>query len=240
MVFVLLTYGGWNEAAYLSGELQNAKRNMARALGIGVVIVIGLYLSINFAYLHVLGLDAIRKSDAVAADMMRIVAGDPGATIMSIVVVLSALTTLNGTIITGSRSYYALGRDLVSAPPYRHLGGTRIDARQRAAAARRAVGRAGDLRRRDPRRLRGDGGLHRAGVLVLHAAGGDLDLCVPQPRDRRRDALSRAALSGDAGDPRADLPVDALFGLAYAGWGSIVGVVILLLGTPLLFLKRTA
>ena len=65
MVFVLLTYGGWNEAAYLSGELQNAKRNMARALVVGVLIVIALYLSINFAYLHVLGLDAIRKSDAV-------------------------------------------------------------------------------------------------------------------------------------------------------------------------------
>ena len=48
---------------------------MARALAIGVVIVIGLYLSINYAYLHVLRLDAIRKSDAVAADMMRIVAG---------------------------------------------------------------------------------------------------------------------------------------------------------------------
>ena len=44
MVFVLLTYGGWNEAAYLSGELQNAKRNMARALVIGVVIVIALYM----------------------------------------------------------------------------------------------------------------------------------------------------------------------------------------------------
>ena len=62
MVFMLLTYGGWNEAAYLSGELQDVKRNMARALMLGVVVIVALYLLINFAYLHALGLDGCARA----------------------------------------------------------------------------------------------------------------------------------------------------------------------------------
>ena len=57
MVFILLTYGGWNEAAYLSGEFKDVKRNMVRALMLGVAVIVVLYLLINFAYLHVLGLE---------------------------------------------------------------------------------------------------------------------------------------------------------------------------------------
>ncbi|MPZ59582.1 MAG: amino acid permease, partial [Rhizobiales bacterium] len=112
MVFVLLTYGGWNEAAYLSGELKDVKRNMVRALMLGVAVIVALYMLINFAYLHVLGLDGMRKSNAVGADLMKIVAGQNGAIILSLVVTCTALSTLNGTIFTGARSYYALGRDV--------------------------------------------------------------------------------------------------------------------------------
>jgi APA family basic amino acid/polyamine antiporter len=112
MVFILLTYGGWNEAAYLSGELENVKRNMARALVAGVLVVVALYLSINLAYLRVLGLEGLRNSGAVGADVMRVIAGQSGAIILSAIVLVSALTTLNGTIFTGARSYYALGRDV--------------------------------------------------------------------------------------------------------------------------------
>jgi amino acid transporter len=75
---------------------------------------------INLAYLHVLGLEALRKSDAVGADLMRQEFGTYGAVVLSLVVVCAALTTLNGTIFTGARIYHALGRDI---PVLAEIGG---------------------------------------------------------------------------------------------------------------------
>ncbi|MGX5735976.1 APC family permease [Bosea thiooxidans] len=116
MVFVLLTYGGWNEAAYLSGELRDPARNMARVLTIGTAILVALYVLVNLALLAILGLDGLRGSEAVAADMMRLVAGEPGAKIVSLAIVAAALSTLNATIFTGARVYFAMARDLTLLP----------------------------------------------------------------------------------------------------------------------------
>jgi amino acid transporter len=119
MVFVLLTYGGWNEAAYLSGELKDVQRNMVRTLLLGTAVVVTLYVLANLAYLNGFGLEGLRKSNAVGADLMRIVAGDASAIVFSLIVCVCALSTLNATIFTGARVYYALGRDL---PAIRALG----------------------------------------------------------------------------------------------------------------------
>ena len=91
MVLILLTYGGWNEAAYLSADLKNVKRDMIRILLIGTAVVTLLYVLINVAYLSVLGLEGIRKSDAVAAAVMRTAFGASGAIILSVIVVCAAL-----------------------------------------------------------------------------------------------------------------------------------------------------
>lgn len=112
LIFVLLTYGGWNEAAYLSGELRDPARNMVRVLVLGTAILTGLYVLANAALLAMLGLDGLRRSSAVAADMMRLVAGESGAAIVSVAVVVAALSTLNATIFTGARVYFAMARDL--------------------------------------------------------------------------------------------------------------------------------
>ncbi|TDR89003.1 APC family permease [Enterovirga rhinocerotis] len=116
MIFVLLTYGGWNEAAYLSGELRDPGRNMARVLVIGTAVLCALYLLANAALLAILGLDGLKRSDAVAADMMRLVAGEAGAMAVSVAVVVAALSTLNATIFTGARVYFAMARDLTLLP----------------------------------------------------------------------------------------------------------------------------
>lgn len=116
MVFVLLTYGGWNETAYLTGELKDAPRNVARVLLIGTGILVALYVLANVALLSILGLDGLRGSQAVAADMMRLVAGPSGATIVSLAIVVAAISTLNATIFTGARVYYAMARDLTVLP----------------------------------------------------------------------------------------------------------------------------
>ncbi len=111
MIFVLFTFGGWNEAAYLAGEVRDARRNMLRILIWGIVAVTALYLLVNAAYLVALGLDGIRDSKAVAADVMRLYAGERGAALLALVVCISALTTMNAAIFTGARTNFAFGRD---------------------------------------------------------------------------------------------------------------------------------
>jgi amino acid transporter len=111
MIFVLLTYGGWNEAAYIAGEVRDPQRNMTRILVGGILAITAVYLLINLAYVAGLGLTGMRESKAVAADLMRPVAGEAGALIVALVVCVSALTTMNAAIITGARSNYAFGRD---------------------------------------------------------------------------------------------------------------------------------
>ncbi|WP_201774008.1 APC family permease [Pseudoxanthomonas suwonensis] len=111
LVFVLLTYGGWSEAVYVTAEVRDARRVMPRILTGSLAAVAILYLMVNFAYLKVLGLGGIAGSDAVAADAMHVVLGAPGAAAISVLVVVAALTSANATMITGARSAYAAGRD---------------------------------------------------------------------------------------------------------------------------------
>jgi amino acid transporter len=111
MIFVLLTYGGWNEAAYISGEVRDARRNMTRVLVGGILAVTALYMLVNIGYVAALGLGGMAKSQAVAADVMRLIAGERGAIVLALIVCVSALTTMNAAIFTGARTTYAFGQD---------------------------------------------------------------------------------------------------------------------------------
>ncbi|MEO0377359.1 MAG: amino acid permease [Cyanobacteria bacterium P01_A01_bin.17] len=111
MVFVLLTYGGWNEAAHISAELRDVGRNMSRSLLWSVGLIALLYLLINLAYLHGLGFSGMTASNAVAADLMRGAMGNWGAILVSLLVAIATLCSLNATIFTGARTNYALGQD---------------------------------------------------------------------------------------------------------------------------------
>lgn len=110
MVFVLLAYGGWNEAAYVSAETTD-RRDVARALLLSIAIVTGLYLLVNWAYLRGLGLSGVASSDAVATDLMKRALGDRGALFVTLMVAISAITSANATVFTGARTNYAFGRD---------------------------------------------------------------------------------------------------------------------------------
>ena len=128
MVFVLLTFGGWNEAAYLSAELKdppdaNGKprrgRNMVRALVWSISIITVLYLLVNWAYWMGLGRAGMAASDAIAADLLKKAFGGHGATLIAVLVAVAALTSINATMIVGARTGYAVGRDW---PALRRLG----------------------------------------------------------------------------------------------------------------------
>jgi APA family basic amino acid/polyamine antiporter len=111
MIFVLFTYGGWNDAAYISAEVRDRERNMARALLIAISVVSLLYVLVNFAYLKGLGYDQMARSNAVAADLLKVVWGPTGEKVIAIMIAIAALTSVNGSMIVGARSNYALGRD---------------------------------------------------------------------------------------------------------------------------------
>jgi basic amino acid/polyamine antiporter, APA family len=111
ILFVLFTYGGWNDAAYISAEVRDRERNMVRALLISIALVTVLYVLVNLAYLRGLGYDAMARSDAVAADLLKRTWGAGGEALISFIIAIAALTSVNGSIIVGARSNYALGRD---------------------------------------------------------------------------------------------------------------------------------
>jgi APA family basic amino acid/polyamine antiporter len=111
MLFVLFTYGGWNDAAYISAEVRDRDRNMVRALLISISLVTVLYVLVNLAYLKGLGYEAMARSDAVAADLLKAAWGGGGEALISFMIAVAALTSVNGSIIVGARSNYALGRD---------------------------------------------------------------------------------------------------------------------------------
>jgi len=119
MMFVFFTFGGWNEAAYLAGEVREPRRNMLKILVGGIVAVTLLYLLVNLGYLAALGQGGVAVSKAVAADVMRMVAGETGAVVVSLIVCVSALTTINAAVFTGARTSFAMGRD---TPMFAGLG----------------------------------------------------------------------------------------------------------------------
>ena len=111
MIFVLLSFGGWNEAAYISAEIFEIRRNMVRALLWSLGIIVAIHLLVSYAYVRGLGLAEMSQSEAVAADLMRRIFGEGGAKFVSSLIAISAVGALNATIFTGARTNYAVGQD---------------------------------------------------------------------------------------------------------------------------------
>ena len=237
MVFIMLTYGGWNEAAYLSGEMRDARRNMVRLFVIGMIVVTAVYVATNIAYLRVFGLDGLRASNAIGDDMMRRVFGSWSAPIFGVIVCGAALSTLNGTIFTGARSYYALGRDLPvlgRLGVWSERGGNPFNAILIQSVISLVLILFGMLARDGFEAMVA----YAAPVFWFFLLLVGASLFVFRWRDPQREVPFRVPL----------YPVTpALFcatcawmmysSLAYAGIGSILGVVVLLCGVPLLLTR---
>jgi APA family basic amino acid/polyamine antiporter len=111
MVFVLLTFGGWNEAAYISAEVKGGNRAIMKALVGALLLITAIYLLVVLAMLYGLGFDALAGSQAVGADVMTAGFGPPGGVLIGLVVALTTLTSINATMLVGARTNYSLGRD---------------------------------------------------------------------------------------------------------------------------------
>ncbi len=111
MVFVLLTFGGWNEAAYVSAEVRGGPRAILRTLLASIAVITLLYLLFVAGALHALGFEGLRRSEAVGIDVIESAFGTYGAQLIGIAVAIASLTSMNATLIVGARSNYALARD---------------------------------------------------------------------------------------------------------------------------------
>jgi APA family basic amino acid/polyamine antiporter len=107
----LFAFGGWHMVTYTAGETRDPVRTIPRALFIGTLTVTGVYLLLNAAYLYLLPIDRVIGSTRVAADAAQAVAGPRGASLISALVILSATGVLNGVILAGPRTYYAMARE---------------------------------------------------------------------------------------------------------------------------------
>jgi amino acid transporter len=111
LIFVLFTYGGWNEMAYVAAEVKNPRQNIVRALVLGTVAVTVLYVMVNGAFLAALGFEGLRASAAVASDTVDRALPGAGGRLVALLVSVSVLGALNGLIFTGARISYALGAE---------------------------------------------------------------------------------------------------------------------------------
>jgi amino acid transporter len=111
LVFVLYAYGGWNNAVFVAAEVEDQRRNLPRAMILGLVLITLIYLAMNMAYLALLGFDDARESATPAADALQRAVGPWGGKAISVLVMISALGAMNGTILTGSRVYATVGED---------------------------------------------------------------------------------------------------------------------------------
>ena len=111
LVSVLWAYDGWADGCYVSGEILNPRRNVPKAILFGTLIVIVVYLLANLAYLSVFSVQEIGKSQTIAADSMAKLVGPGGITFIVATVMLSTFGTLNATVLTSPRIFFAMAED---------------------------------------------------------------------------------------------------------------------------------
>lgn len=110
-VAVLFTIGGWQQLNMVAGEIRRPEWTIPRALGLGIVKVIAIYLGANAVYVHVLGRDGLAASAAVAADTAVRLAGPVGGTLITVGAMLSILGFVNVVLLGNSRIPFAMARD---------------------------------------------------------------------------------------------------------------------------------
>jgi len=111
LVSVLWAYDGWADLSFASGEVKDPQRNLPRAIIFGTLALIGLYVLTNLAYLYVLPIEAVRQSPLVAADTMLALFGRAGVVLVSVFVMISSFSSLNGSMLASPRVFFAMADD---------------------------------------------------------------------------------------------------------------------------------
>lgn len=113
MIPVMFAYGGWQTANYIASEIREPRKNLPRALLVGVLGVIVLYVSVNFVYVFVLGPAGLASTTTPASEVMRSALGSFGARLIAVVIAISTLGFLSQAMLTYPRLYFAMAEDRV-------------------------------------------------------------------------------------------------------------------------------
>ena len=111
LVSILWAYDGWADITFAAGEVKNPAVTLPRAIIVGTLAIIAIYLLTNVAYLYVNPIDVVAKSQLVAADTMAALFGRVGVVLVSIFVMISAFSSLNGTMLASPRIFFAMADD---------------------------------------------------------------------------------------------------------------------------------
>ena len=110
-------YEGWNTLGFMAGEIKEPNRNLPLALAGGMAIIIIAYLLVNFTYLYVMPIDQIiaarqaNSNNIAAVEVIRLFAGNGGAMLLSVLILITTFGCTNATILMPPRVYYAMARD---------------------------------------------------------------------------------------------------------------------------------
>ncbi len=111
MVSILWAYDGWADLAFVGGEVKDPQRTLPRALVIGTSVVVVLYLSANLVYLYLIPIVQMKQAELVAADVAQLLIGHAGIVAVSAAVAVSTFGTLNGSMMTAPRIFFAMADD---------------------------------------------------------------------------------------------------------------------------------
>ena len=111
LMLIIFAHTGFERIGYSAGEMKNPKRAIPLSLFIGILCVVTLYALTNTVFHRTLGMEGMRESTIVATDVLTVLIGPIGAAVISILVIISASGSINGTMMTAPRVYYAMSRD---------------------------------------------------------------------------------------------------------------------------------
>lgn len=108
---IIGTYNGWNAACFFAEENDDPGKNIPKSLYSGVILVVAIYVLVNAAFFHVLPIETLAKSNLAAADVAKILFGENGAIIVTVISIFSLISILNAFMMIPPRILYGLSRD---------------------------------------------------------------------------------------------------------------------------------
>ncbi|MEP6707328.1 MAG: amino acid permease [Pyrinomonadaceae bacterium] len=128
LIPVQFAYGGWQTACFVAGEVREPRRNLPRGLLLGVLGVIGVYLSVNFVCVHALGAQGLAQTKTPASAVMRLALGERGARFIAVGIAISTLGFLSQSMLTAPRVYFAMAQDRMFFKALARLNRARVPA----------------------------------------------------------------------------------------------------------------
>jgi APA family basic amino acid/polyamine antiporter len=108
---IIGTYNGWNSVCFFAEENDDPGKNIPRSLFSGVLLVVAIYVLVNVAFFHVLPIETIAKSNLAAADVAKVLFGENGAIIVTVISIFSLISILNAFMMIPPRILFGLSRD---------------------------------------------------------------------------------------------------------------------------------